>query len=67
LKEHTKKWAAKITSVDGFVFVTPEYNHGPSGALKNAIDFLYSEWNKTPLALSDRAAQAAYGPWSSCG
>ena len=44
-KEHTKKWAAKIASFDGFVFVTPEYNHGISGALKNAIDFLYAEWN----------------------
>ena len=44
-KEHTKKWAAKIASFDGFVFVTPEYNHGTSGALKNAIDFLYAEWN----------------------
>jgi NAD(P)H-dependent FMN reductase len=44
-KEHTKKWAAKIASCDGYVFVTPEYNHGISGALKNAIDFLYAEWN----------------------
>ncbi len=44
-KEHTKKWAAKIGSFDGYVFVTPEYNHGTSGALKNAIDFLYAEWN----------------------
>src|SRR6476620_1432872 len=44
-KEHTKRWAAKIASFDGFVFVTPEYNHGISGALKNAIDFLYAEWN----------------------
>lgn len=44
-KEHTKVWAAKIASFDGFVFVTPEYNHGISGALKNAIDFLYKEWN----------------------
>jgi NAD(P)H-dependent FMN reductase len=42
---HTKVWAAKIESFDGFVFVTPEYNHGTSGALKNAIDFLYREWN----------------------
>ena len=38
-------WAAKIASFDAFVFVTPEYNHGTSGALKNAIDFLYREWN----------------------
>lgn len=44
-KLHTKRWAAKIDSFDAFVFVTPEYNHGTSGALKNAIDFLYHEWN----------------------
>jgi NAD(P)H-dependent FMN reductase len=42
---HTKAWAAKIGSFDGYVFVTPEYNHGISGALKNAIDFLFAEWN----------------------
>src|SRR5262249_12012339 len=40
-----KAWAAKIASFDSYVFVTPEYNHGTSGALKNAIDFLYAEWN----------------------
>src|SRR5258705_13693739 len=44
-KSHTKAWAAKIGSFDGYVFVTPEYNHGISGALKNAIDFLFREWN----------------------
>ncbi|SCX90214.1 NAD(P)H-dependent FMN reductase [Nitrosospira sp. Nl5] len=44
-QEHTKVWAAKIDPFDAFVFVTPEYNHGTSGALKNAIDFLYKEWN----------------------
>jgi NAD(P)H-dependent FMN reductase len=43
--DHTKAWAAKIASFDGFVFVTPEYNHSTSGVLKNAIDFLYAEWN----------------------
>jgi NAD(P)H-dependent FMN reductase len=43
--DHTKEWAEKIGSFDGFVFVTPEYNHGTSGVLKNAIDFLYAEWN----------------------
>jgi len=42
---HTKAWAAKIASFDAYIFVTPEYNHGTSGALKNAIDFLYREWN----------------------
>ena len=44
-KPHTKVWAAKIGSFDGYVFVTPEYNHGISGALKNTIDFLFREWN----------------------
>ncbi len=44
-KEHTKAWSAKINSFDAFIFVTPEYNHGIPGALKNAIDFLYREWN----------------------
>ena len=44
-KPHTRVWAAKIDSFDAYVFVTPEYNHGTSGALKNAIDFLFAEWN----------------------
>jgi NAD(P)H-dependent FMN reductase len=44
-QSHTKAWAAKIAGFDAFVFVTPEYNHGTSGALKNAIDFLFAEWN----------------------
>src|SRR3954447_15758406 len=43
--KHTKDWASKIGSFDGFVIVTPEYNHGTSGVLKNAIDYLYAEWN----------------------
>lgn len=41
---HTKRWAEKIGSFDAFVFVTPEYNHATSGALKNALDFLFAEW-----------------------
>lgn len=42
---HTRAWSQKVDSFDGYVFVTPEYNHSTSGALKNAIDFLYAEWN----------------------
>src|SRR5688572_16270564 len=44
-RAHTKAWAEKIASFDAYVFVTPEYNHGPSAALKNAIDYLFREWN----------------------
>ncbi len=43
--EHTRRWAEKIRSFDAYVFVTPEYNHSTSGALKNAIDYLFQEWN----------------------
>ncbi len=44
-RQHTKTWAEKIGPFDAYVFVTPEYNHSTSGALKNAIDYLYREWN----------------------
>ncbi len=54
-KPHTKAWAQRIAPFDGFVFVTPEYNHGTSGALKNALDYLYAEWN------NKAAAFVAYG------
>src|SRR5437870_875580 len=42
---HTKRWSEKIASLDAYIFVTPEYNHATSAALKNAIDFLFHEWN----------------------
>lgn len=42
---HTQSWAAKIAEFDGYIFVTPEYNHSISGSLKNAIDYLSVEWN----------------------
>lgn len=37
-------WAEKINSLDGFIFVVPEYNHGLPSALKNAIDYLCHEY-----------------------
>lgn len=43
--EHTKAWSKRIAAFDAYVFVTPEYNHGTSAALKNAIDYLFKEWN----------------------
>lgn len=48
--EHTKRWAAAIAPYDGYVFITPEYNHSTSGALKNALDYLYAEWNDKAAA-----------------
>jgi NAD(P)H-dependent FMN reductase len=44
-KPHTRAWSTRIASFDAFVMVTPEYNHSTSGALKNALDYLYVEWN----------------------
>lgn len=43
--EHTRRWSELIASFDGFVFVTPEYNHAMPAALKNAIDYLFTEWH----------------------
>ncbi|GLZ78392.1 FMN reductase [Actinorhabdospora filicis] len=42
---HTRAWADAVAPYDGYVFVTPEYNHGPTAALKNALDYIYAEWN----------------------
>ncbi|WP_210478867.1 NADPH-dependent FMN reductase [Naasia sp. SYSU D00948] len=52
---HTKAWSDRIAGFDGYIFVTPEYNHSTSGVLKNAIDYLYTEWN------NKAAAFVAYG------
>lgn len=43
--EIANKWARKIAEADGFIIVTPEYNHGYSAVLKNALDYIYKEWN----------------------
>lgn len=43
--EHTRAWAATVGAFDGFVIVTPEYNHSAPGVLKNAMDTVYAEWN----------------------
>jgi NAD(P)H-dependent FMN reductase len=48
--EVVRRWTAAIAASDGFVFVTPEYNFGPSAVLKNAIDWVYPEWNRKAAA-----------------
>jgi NAD(P)H-dependent FMN reductase len=47
--QHTKDWSARVDAADAFVFVTPEYNHGMTAPLKNAIDYLNQEWQYKPL------------------
>lgn len=45
---HTQAWGARVAAADGFVFVTPEYNHGTPPSLLNALDFLVHEWAYKP-------------------
>lgn len=47
--ETIQKWAEKINDGDAFIIVAPEYNHGYSAVLKNALDVIYPEWNKKPV------------------
>ncbi|WP_127504006.1 NADPH-dependent FMN reductase [Actinoplanes solisilvae] len=57
LNDHTRAWSERIAGYDGYIFVTPEYNHSTSGALKNAIDFLYGEWNNKAAGFVSYGAQ----------
>jgi len=56
--EHTRRWSATVESADAFVFITPEYNYGYPAVLKNAIDYLYREWNDKPLGFVSYGAVA---------
>lgn len=49
-KDHTLNWAKTIDQIDGFIVITPEYNHSFPAVLKNALDYIYTEWNKKPIA-----------------
>ena len=60
--ETVKRWTAAIAQSDGFIFVTPEYNYGTSAVLKNALDWVYPEWNRKPVAfVSYGSAMGARG------
>jgi NAD(P)H-dependent FMN reductase len=49
--DHTKEWAETVGRFDGYVLVTPEYNHSTSPALLNALDYVYAEWGDKAAAL----------------
>lgn len=57
--EHTLAWSARVDRADAYVFVTPEYNHGLTAPLKNAIDFLYEEWLDKPVGFVSYGGIAA--------
>lgn len=48
--EHTRRWSASVDAADAYVFVTPEYNFGPTPALTNALTYVYKEWGYKPAA-----------------
>jgi NAD(P)H-dependent FMN reductase len=54
-----KRWAEKIEATDGFIVVTPEYNHSIPAVLKNALDHAYAPWNRKPVAFVGYGAVGA--------
>lgn len=53
-----QSWAEMVGRADGYIIITPEYNHGYPAVLKSALDALYSEWVRKPVAF------VSYGGWS---
>jgi len=60
---HTKTWSEKIASLDAYIFVTPEYNHATSAALKNASIIYFMNGETSRRGLWDMEAPAAFEPW----
>lgn len=56
---HTIAWSERVDAADAFLFVTPEYNHSYSPALKNAIDFVYNEWHGKPVGFVNYGGASA--------
>jgi NAD(P)H-dependent FMN reductase len=57
--DHTKAWSARVDASDAFALITPEYNHGFTAPLKNAIDFLHEEWRYKPVGFVSYGGVAA--------
>ncbi|MCA9309212.1 NAD(P)H-dependent oxidoreductase [Candidatus Saccharibacteria bacterium] len=57
--EETRAWAKQVSDADAVVFVSPEYNHGYSASLKNAIDHLFAEWNNKPVGFVNYGSTGA--------
>jgi NAD(P)H-dependent FMN reductase len=57
--EHTRNWSATVERGDAFIFVVPEYNFGFNAAIKNAIDYLHSEWQYKPVGFASYGGVAA--------
>jgi NAD(P)H-dependent FMN reductase len=49
--EHSRRWAQEIARHDGYVLVSPEYNYGMPGGVKNAIDYLFHPWKGKPIGI----------------
>ena len=57
--QHTKDWSVRVGGSDAFAIVTPEYNHGYSAPVKNAIDYLHHEWHYKPVGFVSYGGVAA--------
>ena len=57
----TRAWSVEVSSYSAFVFVTPEYNAGYPASLKNALDYLYTEWNGKPAMIVSYGGVAGGG------
>jgi NAD(P)H-dependent FMN reductase len=58
-KPVVRRWVDKVAAADGYIIVTPEYNHGYPAALKSALDHAYREWNRKPIAFVSYGGHAA--------
>jgi NAD(P)H-dependent FMN reductase len=57
--DHTKRWSKLVDAADAFIYVMPEYNHGYTAPLKNAIDYLHREWADKPVGFASYGGVAA--------